>query len=100
MAQQELILIETLCTHYEVEISFVDTLYSLGLIEIHTIEQVRFIPEENVGDLEKMIRIHQDLEVNPEGIDVILNLLSKVDDLKNELAETKSKLRRFELTHP
>ncbi len=97
MAQQEMILIETLCTHYEVEVSFVDTLYSLGLIEIQTVEQIRFIPVEKVADLEKMIRIHQDLEVNPEGIDVILNLLRKVDELKSELSATKKQLRRFEL---
>ena len=96
MAQQELILIETLCTHYEIEVSFVDSLYSLGLIEIHTVEQTRFIPEEKVADLEKMIRIHQDLEVNPEGIDVIFNLLRKVDGLKSELAATKNRLKRYE----
>lgn len=97
MAQQELILIETLCTHYEIEVSFVDSLYSLGLIEIHTVEQVRFIPEEKVADLEKMIRIHQDLEVNPEGIDVILNLLRKVDELKSELADAQNRLKRYDL---
>ncbi|MDR7132443.1 hypothetical protein J2X69_004810 [Algoriphagus sp. 4150] len=96
MAQQNLILIETLCTHYEIEVSFVDSLYSLGLIEIHTVEQTRFIPEEKVADLEKMIRIHQDLEVNPEGIDVILNLLNKVDELKSQLAAAKNRLDRYE----
>tara|TARA_R110002020_G_scaffold454898_3_gene670876 strand:- start:1059 stop:1361 length:303 start_codon:yes stop_codon:yes gene_type:complete len=97
MAQQEFILIETLCTHYEIEVSFVDSLYDLGLLEIHTIEHTRYIPEEKVTDLERMIRIHQDLEVNPEGIDVIFNLLRKVDDLKNELAITKNRLRQYEL---
>lgn len=97
MAQQELIVIETLCSHYEIEVSFVDSLYSLGLIEIHTVEQTRFISEEKVADLEKMIRIHQELEVNPEGIDVIFNLLRKVDDLKSELAATQNRLRRYEL---
>ena len=97
MAKQDLILIDTLCTHYEIEVSFVDSLYSLGLIEIQTVEQVRFISEEKVADLEKMIRIHQDLEVNPEGIDVIFNLLHKVDELKSELAYTKNKLLRYDL---
>ncbi len=97
MAQQELIVIETICTHYEIEVSFVDALSNLGLIEIHTIEQTRCIAEEKIADLEKMIRIHQDLQVNPEGIDVIFNLLSKVDSLQNELAETKSRLRRYKL---
>ncbi|WP_339701097.1 chaperone modulator CbpM [Algoriphagus aquimarinus] len=97
MAQQELIVIETLCSHYEIEVSFVDSLFSLGLIEIHTVEQTRFISEGKVADLEKMIRIHQELEVNPEGIDVIFNLLRKVDDLKSELAVAKNRLRRYEL---
>lgn len=97
MAQQELIVIETICTHFEIEVSFVDALSNLGLIEIHTYEENRCIPEEKVADLEKMIRIHQDLEVNPEGIDVIFNLLRKVDSLQNELADTKSRLRQYEL---
>jgi pyridoxine 5'-phosphate synthase PdxJ len=97
MAQQEMILIETLCTHYEIEVSFVDSLHRLGLIEVHTVEQTRFIQEEKVGELERMIRIHQDLEVNPEGIDVIINLLSKVENLKSELATTKNRLKRYEL---
>lgn len=97
MAQQELIVIETICTHFEIEVSFVDALSNLGLIEIHTYEENRCIPEEKVADLEKMIRIHQDLEVNPEGIDVIFNLLRKVDSLQSELAETKSRLRQYEL---
>ena len=72
-------------------------MYSLGLIEIQTVEKTRFIPEEKVADLEKMIRIHQDLEVNPEGIDVIFNLLQRVDDLKSELAATKNTLKRYKL---
>lgn len=97
MAQNEWILIETLCTHYEIEVSFVDSLYSLGLIEIHTVEKTRFLPLEKVADLEKMVRIHQDLDVNPEGIDVIFNLLRKVDDLKSELSETKNLLKRYKL---
>lgn len=97
MAQQKLIIIETICTHYEIEVSFVDALSNLGLIEIHTIEQTRCISEENISELERMIRIHQDLEVNPEGIDVIFNLLSKVDELKSELAATQNQLRRYKL---
>lgn len=97
MAQQELIVIETICTHYEIEVSFVDALSNLGLIEIHTYEETKCISEEKVADLEKMIRIHQDLEVNPEGIDVIFNLLRKVDSLQNELSETKIRLRRYQL---
>jgi hypothetical protein len=93
MAAMNLILIETLCTHYEVEVSFIDSLSDLGLIEVQTVEQIRYLPEENINTLEKMIRLHQELDVNPEGIDVIFNLLEKVDRLNRELAEARQKLR-------
>lgn len=95
MAVTNLILIETLCTHYEVEVSFIDSLSDLGLIEVQTVEEIRYLPEEKVTHLEKMIRLHQELDVNPEGIDVILNLLEKVDRLSQELADAKSTLRRL-----
>jgi hypothetical protein len=95
MAGTNLILIETLCTHYEVEVSFIESLSDLGLIEMHTIEHTRYLPEENVGQLERMIRLHQELDINPEGIDVILNLLERVDHLNHELAEAKNALRRL-----
>ncbi len=95
MAVTNLILIETLCTHYEVEVSFIDSLSDLGLIEVQTVEQTRYLPEENITTLEKIIRLHQELGVNPEGIDVIFNLLEKVDRLSQELAEAKNALRRM-----
>lgn len=97
MAAMNLILIETLCTHYEVEVSFIDSLSDLGLIEVQTVEQTRYLPEENINTLEKIIRLHQELDVNPEGIDVIFNLLEKVDRLSQELAEAKQKLRAMGL---
>jgi len=95
MAVTNLILIETLCTHYQVEVSFIDSLSDLGLIEVQTVEEIRYLPEEKVTHLERMIRLHQELEVNPEGIDVIFNLLEKVDRLSQELAEAKNTLRRM-----
>jgi hypothetical protein len=95
MPSTNLILIETLCTHYEVEVSFIESLSDLGLIEVHTIEHTRYMPEEKVGQLEWMIRLHQELDINPEGIDVILNLLERVDHLNHELAEAKNALRRL-----
>ncbi len=93
MGTTNLILIETLCTHYQVELSFIESLGELGLIEVQTVEQTRYLPEETISSLEKMIRLHQDLDVNPEGIDVIFHLLAKVDSLSQELREAKSKLR-------
>lgn len=96
MATQELILIETLCTHYQIEVSFLDALETMGLIEIKIIEQTKFIQQDRINDLEKMIRIHQELNVNIEGIDVVFNLLNKLETLQNELTIVKNRLNIYE----
>ena len=96
MATQNLILIETLCPHYEIEISFFEDLDSHGLISIETIEDRRFIHQDDISDLEKIIRLYFDLNVNLEGIDIVFNLLQKEQDLKNEIITLQNRLRIFE----
>ena len=85
-----------LCSHYKVEISFFNELNEVGLIEITTIEQSLYLHQDKINDVEKMIRIHRELNVNTEGIDVVFNLLQKVDDLQNELNNVQNRLRLYE----
>ncbi|SNR32324.1 chaperone modulator CbpM [Lutibacter flavus] len=96
MATQELILIDTLCTHYQVEVSFFDALDTMGLIEIQVIEQTKYIPQDIISDLERMIRIHNELNVNIEGIDVVFNLLKKMETMQKELNTIKNRLNLYE----
>jgi hypothetical protein len=95
MEAQKLILVETVCTHYQLQFSFVEQLEEVGLISLVRKNEVAFIPEEKVSDLEKVLRIHEELNVNLEGIDIIINLLKKVESLQNELVETKLKLHWY-----
>jgi len=92
MSTKNLILLNNLCTHYNVEISFFNSLNEFGLVEIISVEKVQYIHLNKITDIEKMIRIHQELNVNIEGIDVVLNLLEKIEELQNELIITKNKL--------
>ena len=96
MKEQHLIPTQTLCSHYDIEISFVDALNSMGLIHIEIIEQRQFIHQDQISDLEKIIRLHNELNVNLEGIDVVLNLLEKERELRNELNALKNRLRLYE----
>jgi len=96
MAVQNLILIETLCLHYKIEHTFINELNEIGLIEIKTIEQKQFIAQNKISDLEKMIRLHHELNVNIEGIDVVFNLLQKEIKLREEVNSLKSRLRLYE----
>lgn len=96
MNETLLISTQTLCLHYEIEISFVNTLHKMGLIHIEVIEQEQFIHQDHIRDLEKIIRLHNELNVNLEGIDVVFNLLKKERELRNELNTLKNRLRRYE----
>lgn len=96
MNMENLIPIPILCAHYEVELSFFTNLSDMGLLEIKTIETSHYIDFEAVYEIEKMVRMHQELHVNMEGIDVIFNLLQKIDALQNELTTLKNRLRLYE----
>ncbi len=96
MIEKHLISTQTLCSHYNIEISFVDALNKMGLIEIEIIEQNQFIHQDQISDLEKIIRLHNELNVNLEGIDVVFNLLEKERELRNELIVLKNRLRLYE----
>lgn len=96
MAIQDLILIEKLCVHYKIEFSFFEDLDNLGLIKIEIVEQNKFIDQDKIRDLEKMIRLHRELNVNLEGIDIVLNLLQKEKGLSEEINTLKNRLRLYE----
>lgn len=94
--EKKLIAITTLCSHYEIEISFIEALCKSGLIQIVIIEQTQFIHQDQISDLEKMIRLYHELNVNIEGIDVVFNLLEKEKELRVELNTLKNRLRLYE----
>ena len=93
---ENLIAIPALCAHYKVELSFFDNLSEMGLLEIKTIEEIQYIHPDAIYEIEKMIRMHEELAVNIEGIDVVFNLLQKIDDLQKELISVKNRLRLYE----
>lgn len=87
---------ETLCSHYDIDISFVDALHTIGLLHIEIVEHNQCIHQDQIRDLEKMIRLHDELNVNLEGIDVVFNLLEKERELRTEVHTLKSRLRLYE----
>jgi hypothetical protein len=96
MNTENLILLKTVSTLYQVEPAFFSHLNELGLIEIHIIEQTQYIREDKMNDIEKMIRMYHELEVNVEGIDVVFNLLQRIERLQKDLITTQNRLKLYE----
>ncbi|CDF78997.1 transcriptional regulator, MerR family [Formosa agariphila KMM 3901] len=96
MAENHYILVRTICVQYKIEPVFLEDLQGIGLVDIITIENDKFLHQDTLADLEKMIRLHNELNVNLEGIDVVFNLLKKVNTLQQELSVTKNKLLFYE----
>ena len=96
MNLENLIPIPQLCSHYELEMSFFVNLSEIGLLQITTVETTSYIDMDSIQKIEKIIHLHQDLEVNIEGIDVVFNLLQKMDSLQNEVTALKNRLRLHE----
>lgn len=96
MEPEKYIRITELCSYYSIEDSFIHSLRDYGLMEIVVLEDQEVIPETQVKDFEKMLRLHYDLEINLEGIDAINHLLHQIRDLQEEVKLLKNKLNRWE----
>ena len=93
MSQEELIPANDFCTHHRIEVSFLQSLQEYGLVELTTVQETPFLHSDQLAAVEKFMHLHYDLDINFEGLDVIRHLLQRMEDLQQELALVKSKLR-------
>jgi len=90
-----LISISTFCQHYDVPVSFINALQEYELVEITITDEEPFLKTNQLNDVEKMMRLHYDLDINLEGIDAIYNLLKQVEDLQTEITSLRNKLNFY-----
>jgi hypothetical protein len=96
METTHLISIQQFCTHYKVPTSFIDALHDYDLVEITITNSENYLKTNQLNDVEKMMRLHYDLDINLEGIDAIYNLLKQVEDLQNQIMKLRNKLNFYE----
>ena len=96
MEPNRYISITEFCNCHHIEYSFINSLSESGLLEIIVVEEDEFIEREQLRELEKMMRLHYDLEINIQGIDAINNLLNKVSQLQDEVRFLQNRLKRYE----
>ena len=94
--ETHLIHIEDFCIGHEIDITFITGLQQYDLIDLKLINKSLFIEIEELPKVEKMLRLHQDLNINIEGIDAIYHLLEQTNQMREEINQLRLRLKRLE----
>jgi hypothetical protein len=96
MEREDLIPAKEFCSYYEVSYSFINSLSEAGLVEITVIEEQQYLHQDQVSDIEKLVRLHTQLDINPEGVEAIAHMLQRMHQLQEELRILKQRLDIYE----
>jgi hypothetical protein len=96
MNKANLIPANEFCASHNIRISFINSLQEAGLIEIATIEETEYIHESQLNELEKIVRLYYELDINLEGIESVIHLLQRINDMQEEITFLKNRLRLYE----
>jgi chaperone modulatory protein CbpM len=96
MTTENLIATADLTTWYNVERTFIASLHDAGLVEVTIINETTYIPDTQLQKLEKMINLHHDLEINIAGIEAIMHLLDRVEQMQEDARVLRNRLRLYE----
>ena len=96
MQTEHLILVRDFCVYHNVEITFVETLAANELIKITTIEHTLYVEPAQLTNLEKFVRLHHDLNIRADDMDVVSDLLGRMEDLQSQVTTLQNRLRFYE----
>jgi hypothetical protein len=96
MAREKYILVSHFCNQTHIEVSFVENLHEYGLVTFEEKENDVFIDEKDISEIERMFRLHKDLSINFEGLDVINQMLNRIQKMENEINLFKKRLKLYE----
>ena len=96
MRTENLITVNDFCVYHNVEYTFIDYLADAGLVKVTTVNKTSFIPLDEIQKLERLVRLHNELEINEPGLATINNLLQKIEDMNQEMSVLRNRLSIYE----
>lgn len=96
MQSEDMILASEFCIHHNIELSLIYSLHESGLVEITEIEEQTFVQASQLLHLEKLVRFHNEMGINLEGIEAISYLLQRITDMQQDIQLLTNKLRAYE----
>jgi len=92
----QLISVEVFCTHQGVEASFVHALCERGLIRLTVLDHGAFVETSLLPHIEKLARMHYDMDIDLAGIEAISHLLERMQRLQEEVVALRDRLGLYE----
>lgn len=96
MNHEALIPVDVFCAHHQIEVTFIHSLEAAGLIETIRHEEVTYIDPGRVSQLEKLVRLHYDLQINMEGLEAIAQLTERMETMEEEIRHLRDRLNFYE----
>lgn len=96
MVGQDLIIVDVFCQKCQIEVTLLDELHEFGLIQIVRDNGRKYIQVEQLSEVQKIVQFHNELQINKEGIEVILTLLERLDERSKQVKFLQEKLRLYE----
>ena len=95
MQSEHMIIVDEFCIHHNIEVNFVNALKDSGLIELVIVEEKLCMPETQLPNLEKLVRLYE-MDINLEGIETITYLLGRIHDMQKEILQLHNRLSIYE----
>ena len=95
MQTEQMIIVDEFCIHHNIEVNFVNALKDSGLIELTIVEEKLCMPETQLPNLEKLVRLYE-MDINLEGIETITYLLGRITDMQKEILQLHNRLSIYE----
>ncbi len=90
--EKNFIIINDYINYSDIEPQFIALLEENDLIHVYEVENERFLHSDELSDIEKYARMYYDLSINIEGIDVIHNLLDRINEMQEEMTVLRRRL--------
>jgi chaperone modulatory protein CbpM len=96
MQNQNLVPVNEFCRYHHIDVTFIQLLKEHGLIETTTVQQTMYVQKEQLSQLEKFVRLNQELNVEAESLDIISHLLQQTKILREEITALRNRLSFYE----
>jgi chaperone modulatory protein CbpM len=96
MANEQLTAAQEFCSYHQIDVTLVTAFYDAGLIELTVVDTSYYIPVTQLPRVERLVRLHNELGINVEGLEAVTHLLDRVTGLQQEVQLLRNRLSVYE----